>query len=243
MIGEPQNVPCANACRDIIEKFDVDCMVLSGIAGGYRGKIGQGDVIAPFSVYYTEGGKRRRVPGRGKFLLRWPGQLSRILQLLAGWFFGWTTQIDPSTSVENIRGSMKGYLQNFDPSLADRTAAFDATLKAYESDELVKAEFKNAFDYKPGMLMCGEKVLVDDSIKQVSESVERKIWAVDMESYGFAATCNHCEQEWAVFRGISDYADVKKDDSQHTSASIAAAVTARLFLTQAFRPADERREF
>lgn len=120
---------------------------------------------------------------------------------------------------------------------------FEATLKAYDPAEMANAEFKSAFDYKPGMLMCGEKVLVDDSIKQVSESVERKIWAVDMESYGFAATCNHCDQEWAVFRGISDYADIKKDDSQHTSASIAAAVTARLFLTHSFRPTDERREF
>jgi nucleoside phosphorylase len=243
MIGEPQNVPCANACRDIIEKFEVDCLVLSGIAGGHREKIGQGDVIAPLSVYYTEGGKRHRVPGRGRFLLRWPGQLSQILQLLAGWFFGWATHIDPSLSVENTRGSVKGYLQNFDPSLADRTAAFDIVLKTYEPAELGSAVFKNAFDYVPGMLMCGEKVLVDDSIKQVSESVERKIWAVDMESYGFAATCNHCDQEWAVFRGISDYADVKKDDSRHKSASIAAAVTARLFLTEAFRPIDERREF
>lgn len=79
------------------------------------------------------------------------------------------------------------------------------------------------------MLMCGKKVLVDDSIRQVSEEVDRKICAMDMESYGSAAPCKHCDQEWAVFRGISDYADVKKDDSQHASASIAAAVTARLF--------------
>ena len=91
--------------------------------------------------------------------------------------------------------------------------------------------------------MCGEKVLVDDGLSKLSQDVNRKIYAVDMESYGFAAACEHSHKPWVVFRGISDYADPKKDDSRHIAASVAAAATAHLFLRHAYKLPEERPEF
>jgi nucleoside phosphorylase len=91
--------------------------------------------------------------------------------------------------------------------------------------------------------MCGEKVLVDDGLAKMSEDVSRRIYAVDMESYGFAAACEHRHKPWIVFRGISDYADPKKDDSAHIPASVLAAVTARLFLREVYKVAEERNQF
>ena len=58
MVGEPRNVPCANVCRDIIEKLNVDLLILCGIAGGNRDrKIALANVVAPYSIFYVEGGR------------------------------------------------------------------------------------------------------------------------------------------------------------------------------------------
>ena len=47
---------------------------------------------------------------------------------------------------------------------------------------------------------------------------------------------------WAVFRGISDYADPKKGDKWQVAAAVAAAAAAKEFLSQSYCPPEERDE-
>lgn len=91
--------------------------------------------------------------------------------------------------------------------------------------------------------MCGEKVLADGSVPEMARQHHGNILAVDMESSGFAEACKHLHRPWAVFRGISDFADPRKGDRWHVPAAAAAAAAARLFLMQAYTPADERDSF
>ena len=66
MVGKPRNIPCANACRDIIQTIKTDALILVGIAGGNRHKkLNLGDVVAGDAILDIEGGRAELVPRVG----------------------------------------------------------------------------------------------------------------------------------------------------------------------------------
>lgn len=244
MVGEPRNVPCANVCRDIIDKLNVDLLLLCGIAGGNRErKILLSQVVAPYSVFYVEGGKSQI---HTRFLRRFYGVFGNRIDWLLNAFrflFGRERYTEPEIITKNMMDPVKAYLQNFEPEQAAATELCASALDTYSKDELAGADLSSRYACHRTNVMCGEKVLVDDGLRKISDEVNRKIYAVDMESYGFAAACEHRRKPWIIFRGISDYADPKKDDSRHIPASVAAAATAKLFLRAAYKLPEERSDF
>lgn len=246
MVGQPRNVPCANVCRDIIEKLNVDLLILCGIAGGNRDrKVALVHVIAPYSIFYVEGGKSHLYT---RFLKRFYGRFGSFWDTLFGsfgLFLGRVRFTEPEIVTKNMFPPLTAYLQNFEPHSAEAIQLCDRAIRTYSSQEVPTGTHVSLTEYQCHRTnaMCGEKVLVDNGLYKLSEQVNRKIYAVDMESYGFADACEHTHKPWVVFRGISDYADPKKDDSRHIPASVAAAATAELFLRYAYKLPEERREF
>jgi hypothetical protein len=54
--------------------------------------------------------------------------------------------------------------------------------------------------------------------------------AIEMEGSGFASSCDKKKISWLVFRGISDYGDMKKRDKMQALTALHAALAAKTFL-------------
>jgi adenosylhomocysteine nucleosidase len=86
-----------------------------------------------------------------------------------------------------------------------------------------------------GPVGSGEAVIANpkDAIRRDLARYNDKILAVEMEAGGLAQFCQDTTTAsgaplgWVVIRGISDLADVNKDDRHHTSAAVNAAQTMR----------------
>jgi len=253
MVGEPRNVPCANVSRDIIEQIDVDLLMLVGIGGGNpKLKVEQGDVIGAQGVFYVEGGKRRSISEGSEGGDMAPskeaqqrGILGTVYDLFRGRRGASTAQtelhgdvstIDPEIVPTVLTSPAKEFFLQFKPRRSELTRHFDEAYSRYSNDDLLPKgnALRPDFEYHQGQIMCGEKVIVDNSLTSSAENFHRKLACVDMESYGFSASCDHRKKPWIIFRGISDFADPKKDDGKHVSASIAAAVTAHAFIKEQY---------
>lgn len=246
MIGEPRNVQCANICRDVAEELDVDLFVLCGIAGANRdNEVELVQAVAPFSVFYVEGGKRRRAVRLVGWLPRKKDSRSdKFLESLGG-ILGYSEIHDPEVLTSNMTDPVKAYLEEFRPDLDAVKSMYRKTLDGYKREDVPDGTEQAIDSYQchRDNLMCGEKVVGDDSVRVVASKVNRKISAVDMESHGFAATCEHIKKQWIIFRGLSDYSDPKKDDDRHIGASISAAVSAYMFLAKTYVLPEEVHEF
>lgn len=246
MVGEPRNVQCANICRDIAEELSVDLFVLCGIAGANRSSgVELVQTVAPYTVFYVEGGKKRRqVRLVGRFHRKNGSRLDSFIEKV-GTALGYVNIHEPETLANNMTDPLKAYLQEFTPEQEAIKLKFRRVLESYSDDDIPEGteEAIDRYQCHRDNLMCGEKVLANDGVRKISGSVNRKISAVDMESHGFAATCDHIQKQWIIFRGLSDYSDPKKDDNRHIGASISAAVSAFLFLTSTYVLPEERNEF
>jgi nucleoside phosphorylase len=249
MVGEPRNVPCANLCRDILEVMDVGCFILLGIAGGDMASgVEQGDVIAVNSVFYVEGGKRRSAPrlGRDKYVrsraFEKPKSVANLIFEMSMKLFGAVLFIEPEVIVVNIQQPSLNFINEFQFNREAGERAFTEAISHYEDNDFPpgERELRPQFEFHhPAHILCGEKVVVDGSVGEARNQFNRKILGIDMESYGFAATCNYLRQPWFIFRGISDYANPKKNDAKHVSAAVAAAVTTKMFLIDKYKTPEE----
>lgn len=246
MVGEPRNVPCANVCRDILENWDVDLLILCGIAGarGDKEQLRLAHVVAPHTLFYVEGGKTHR---RTNFIWRlegrWGKNVDDVIQRLAGVLQA-HDYTEPEIVPKTLREPISAYLRNFEPRESQIIQSSNSILAKYLDEELGAAERTiTSTRLHRKNSMCGEKVLVNDGVKKLAGEIDRNLYSVDMESYGFAEACDHCGAPWIVFRGISDYADIKKDDGRHAAASVVAANMVRMFLQISYRKPAERLEF
>jgi nucleoside phosphorylase len=244
MVGEASNVPCANVCHDIINNIDTDLILLCGIAGGNRErKIRLGDVLGIQTVFYVEGGKstlRTNVLGP----LRLKKGAGAVVAALGG-VLGRYLHVEPETRTENAPSPTSDYINAFELPRTRANELCEEIVAAYAPDDLPIGHKRADFDvryHQPAKIICGEKVLVDNRPQEQAESIDRRIYGVDMESFGFALACKYRDQQWAIFRGVSDFADPKKDDGKHVSAAVSAAVTARLFLEGQYRTPEEQGE-
>jgi nucleoside phosphorylase len=64
-----------------------------------------------------------------------------------------------------------------------------------------------------------------------------RVRAAEMEGSGFASICDEYAIPWLVFRGISDFGDPDKPDSDiwRTTAVLAAATAAHTFIQSDYR--------
>jgi hypothetical protein len=99
------------------------------------------------------------------------------------------------------------------------------------------------FRVHSGLIGTGEAVIANakDDIRHYLTDYNDKVMAVEMEAGGLAQFCHDTTTQageplsWVVIRGISDRADVAKDDAHHDSAAVNAAQTLR-YLIPYIRP-------
>lgn len=103
---------------------------------------------------------------------------------------------------------------------------------------------RGSFHVHGGPIGSGEAVVADagHEIRTYLTSYNDKTLAVDMEAGGLGRFCYETASttgappDWVVIRGISDHADVAKDDDRHLSAALNAAHTLRTLIPYLKRP-------
>lgn len=102
-------------------------------------------------------------------------------------------------------------------------------------DNLYMAWNRRRGDSPPGFsvspMACGPQVLANS--KKVDEIIEhnRKVMAIDMESYGFMNACNSLGIVSMVVKGVCDFADREKNDGAQEYAAYVSAEFAFEFLS------------
>ena len=214
IVGEPLNLPCSIAVEHLLNDFDIDLLVLVGIAAGPKNKVKLGHVVCSERVFDYE-----HVRLEKKKLLGIPTLLEvkhpRPLY------------IDVSKKVRNA-------IQLFDENLM--CSYFQELLNKTERRLLplgLKENFKPKFH--KGTIAAGEKLLADGSLLKYIKSTDQRIRAGDQEDSGFAQVARFKNIDWCIFRGICDYGDHSKNDNWHYISSLAAASTCVTFLKTIWR--------
>ncbi|MGE0751468.1 MAG: hypothetical protein AB7K64_12890 [Variibacter sp.] len=209
LIGEARNVVCANFCRDVFEAFRIKhCCLLVGIAAGNRKKLKLGHVIAAQGVFDDAGGR-----AEPKKLIPRP----RPYHLPPAW----------SEMLKGFNPQRKGWLKGRNQALQ--------RLKETGSRVPASAE-KLVPIFTTGIIVAGEQLRRDNPLPQLVERYGDQIMAIEMEGSGFAATCDRKDIRWLIFRGVSDYGDMKKRDTWQPMAALHAGLAARSFVEHELRP-------
>ncbi|WP_321794740.1 hypothetical protein [Caballeronia sp. J97] len=77
-----------------------------------------------------------------------------------------------------------------------------------------------------GPMFTGTAVVADSDVAQGLEAIHRKVIGVEMEGYGVACAVKylgHGRPEVFILKGVSDFADERKDDDWHDYASFTSA--------------------
>jgi len=204
LVGEARNVVCAQFCRDVFERFQITtCCILVGIAAGNREKLRYGDVATAHTVFDVEG--ERVEPTIKKPRLR-PYPL--------------------------IPQTWRQVLTTFNPDryewLKEREAGLAKLKKS--GAKLPKIALKRLPRLKTGIIVSGEKLRRDDPLPGLAARFGDELIALEMEGSGFASSCDRKGIKWLVFRGISDYGNMRKRDDWQSIAAFHAAIAAKTFL-------------
>jgi len=85
-----------------------------------------------------------------------------------------------------------------------------------------------------GALATAAKVIRDPDVFNRHSSHVRKLLGVDLESTAIASVAAHLGRRWLVVRGVADYAEREKDDTQQAFAAHTAAAFLLTFLRRYF---------
>jgi nucleoside phosphorylase len=208
MIGKARNVECAIACSRIFQSYEVGLSILIGIAAGLKGKVKFGDVVAADLVLDYEGG-RLEPTGFKKRPIPYP--LKKSIERDMNYF----------------NPKFRGWYEDFFERLEQ--------LKAREPIPTTAEQWKP--DYHRGVILAGEKLLADGSLPQMQTEFHDRVRAAEMEGSGFASVSDEYAIPWLVFRGVSDFGDPEKPDSDiwRTTAVLAAACAAKTFIRSDYR--------
>jgi nucleoside phosphorylase len=200
VVAEQRNVPCALAVDHILADFDARLIMLIGIAGGVYGKVNLGDVVYALQVYDYEGCRLEMV----KYL----------------WFLHKLIK-RPRPRFWNTSRRINVAMQQFDER--QMRQILHESMRNVNPDEL-PSEWR---DLEPkvhlGSVAAGEKLIADGSLKRMRWIVDDLIRAGTMEDSGFAQAAEHNKVEWCIFRGVSDFANPRKDDKWQATAALSAS--------------------
>ncbi len=214
MVAEARNVPCAIAVEHMLSDYDIDALVLVGIAAGPSEKVMLGDVVYADQVYDYE---EHRLE-----VLKWWG--------LTTWF----RRQRPRPKYISTRKVVKIALERMNEPRFTRF--FDKIVKGVAHD-LLPGSYGNAHSPKvhDGTIAAGEKLIADGTANRMRRLDER-IRAVAMEDSGFAQAAELAKLPWCIFRGISDYGDPRKANGWQFVSALGAACAAVIFLSFSWEP-------
>ncbi|MFL6108101.1 MAG: hypothetical protein ACJ72L_14155 [Marmoricola sp.] len=183
IIGTEGTVEAAIAVNRIHAHVTFRTAILVGMAAGLPGPVKKGDVVvANWVVAYefVRVTKQRHVSRPRPYQADVPS-VQKVTQLNAE-FPDWGKDI----SAEIRTGPNRPKIERGEPERLDA---------------------KWAPAVKPGVIMAGNRLLEDGSLKTLKEQLDDRALAAEMEGAGFAAACEALRVPWLVIRGIADYGD------------------------------------
>ena len=208
MIGTAGNVSCSAACSKLFSNIESKLCILVGICAGLKNKVKIGDVVAAEMILDYESGRRTK----DKFEKRPnPYRLDHIIERSLGYF----------------NPDLRKWKENFFIKIKE--------LKRHV--QIIKLREKWIPNYDTGIILSGEKLIVDGSLPEMREEYHEKVRGAEMEGSGFASICKEHTMPWLIFRGVSDYGDPGKrtTDKWQPVASLAAAIVAHNYLSYNYR--------
>jgi len=215
LVGEPRNVPCAIAVEHVLGDYDVDLLMLVGIAAGPREKVKLGDAVAAERVYDYEHVRL---------------ELFRL--------FGIPLVIPvrrPRPDYRNVDKEVQVALERYDGS--QMQTFFRGLLSQSGTADLPNGMDSTSFlpDFHRGTIAAGEKLIADGTLSRMFRKIDQEIRAGDQEDNGFALAAEHKKIKWCIFRGIADYGDPTKAKNWQFVAALSAASAAITFLRSVWK--------
>lgn len=213
IVAEARNVPCAIAVEHLLNDYDLDLLLLVGIAAGPKSKVKLGDVAYGDQVYDYE---------------------EYRLELMK--LFGFITPLrrqKPRPKYIGTRKQVKIALERFDPHKF--LICFAESIVRISEDVLPPGYARDKVPtVHDGTIAAGEKLIADRSLNRMQKRVDERIRAGAMEDSGFAQVAESKRIPWCIFRGISDYGDPRKQNGWQFISSVAASCAALTFLRSAW---------
>lgn len=199
------NILAANLVRDYVAAFGrPDLAVLCGMAMGVTDKIKEGDVVVAKQLI-DYGPRRVTVDGD-------------------------RTRFEAFRPPQRVLGDLQ---EHVDAGRDAVTAAARAALPVLRERglEVPQAAEKEGWRPKvhPGVILAADQLVEDLGAGQTS--LHDRVYAVEMEGAGFAATCHHLGCDWAVVRGVADHGEADRSKAWQPVATAAAAGFVASFLT------------
>jgi nucleoside phosphorylase len=199
------NIPADSTVWLLRERYETKAVFLVGIAGGDKDEVRLGDVVIPRQVFYYE-------PGRST-----------------------EHGFQPRPAHPATPDALWPSLFHFNPSAVGFEAAaadFSKTLPQRHRPQDFPDDFAPRVHKEDESIACGEKLLVDGSLKYLRDRFDERLIACDEESYGFADGA--AELQWAVFRGISDFGEPERFKGWQYLAAACASLCLRDYLIDEF---------
>jgi nucleoside phosphorylase len=201
-VGGAGQAGCASAAQAIIGRFRPRAFFLSGICGGYSKTTRKGDVLLFQSVHDWDTGKWT-TPRSSKLAADKPEPYfqprSNPIPIGAG-------------EADRVAREISSPIHGFTDLSAD--------VKERSNGKIQSVTVKQA------IAASGSAVIANIDILNRIRSLNDKIVAVDMESYGFYQACSRtpgAKPEMMCVKAVADYCDKKKNDTLHDSCCYAAA--------------------
>jgi nucleoside phosphorylase len=182
VIGTDGNVEAAIEVNRIAAHVQFRAAALVGMAAGLKGSVKKGDVVVASWVVAYEFARitRQRHISRAKPYPADVRSVQKVTQLNEE-FPNWGKEISAELRTGSRPQIERGETERLDARWAPRI--------------------------KPGVIMAGNRLLEDGSLKDLKEQVDDRALAAEMEGAGFAAACTAMRLPWLVVRGIADYGD------------------------------------
>jgi nucleoside phosphorylase len=212
-VGSAGNTPTAAAVTELTRELSPRLVVLAGIAAGQRGKYRIGEVVLSEAVVAYEPAALVDSPGQPRVPRATAIPVSFSLQqdLTAYVAREPEARLDAEYKKEHIELSRRSR------TVTDRARVRLATIGS------------------------GEKLVRDPAfLAQLQAQVHGKIDVLEMEAAGLVAACHVVRLPFLVIRGISDFANSKKNNRHHELAAQGAAIVTRDFLIYGLELPDVR---
>ncbi|WP_319406227.1 hypothetical protein [uncultured Desulfosarcina sp.] len=215
MIGSAGNVTCARACSKLFSVIDCKLCILIGICAGLKSKVKIGDVIAADMILDYESGRKTQ------------------------------KKFEKRPNAYRLDTFMERSLSYFHPDSLNWQNYVSG--KVDELNQVIKTKrIKSWFpNYLHGIILSGEKLIVDGTLPSMQKEYHEQTRAAEMEGSGFASICKEFNMPWLIFRGVSDFGDSKKSTTKDLQplAALSAATIAKYYLMSTHRKTDEDKKF
>ena len=222
-IGFPGNLYGYHVTDMLLKHYDLDLIILCGIAAGYPGKTKIYSAVASLqSIYY----EMQKLKPNQKAEYRFePIPVSTAMQ-------------NELSALEEEKELWKKYF--ISQLKRNKMLLTQDQLKGQSS--WIKPDWEKSVDFSMGGILSGEKLFADGiTFKTLADEHQngKETLAGEMEGYGFSFACTRNNQrDWMIFRGISDFGGKEKSKTTNKEnqniAALSAASIVHFFLSHVY---------